>query len=126
MKGSERKSLEKVGAPKTIGERIREKRKAMRYSQEKLAELLMIKQNTLSNYESNERDIPTDILSETARILKTTPSYLVWGNEGEDGWMDEIRSLAGNIKSPSVREAALSQLLALVQLDAEMPKYHKL
>ena len=38
----------------TLGQRIRAKRKEAGYSQEKLAELLMIKQNTLSKYENDE------------------------------------------------------------------------
>ena len=104
----------------TLGQRIRTKRKEAGYSQEKLAELLMIKQNTLSKYENDEHDVPTDILSKLSKILDTTPSYLVWGSAEEEGWLSELRILAGNIKNPVIRETALKQMLALVQMDEAM------
>ncbi len=104
----------------TLGQRIRTKRKEAGYSQEKLAELLMIKQNTLSKYENDEHDVPTDILSKLSKILNTTPSYLVWGSTEEEGWLSELRILAGNIKNPVIRETALKQMLALVQMDEAM------
>ena len=56
----------------TLGQRIRAKRKETGYSQEKLAELLMIKQATLSKYESDEYDVPTDVLSLMSKVLDTT------------------------------------------------------
>ena len=104
----------------TLGGRIKAKRKEGGYSQEKLAELLMIKQNTLSKYENNEHDVPTDILSGLAKILDTTPSYLVWGSAEEEGWFSELKIIAGNIKNPIIRETALKQMLALAQMDEAM------
>ena len=71
----------------TIGGRIKAKRAEAGLSQERLAELLMIKQNTLSNYENNSHDIPTNVLSSLSKLLKTTPTYIVWGTEEKDGWM---------------------------------------
>ena len=50
--------MERFGSNETMGERIRSKRKELGYSQERLAELLMVKQNTLSNYENDTR-MPT-------------------------------------------------------------------
>ena len=106
-----------------ILQRIRAKRKEAGYSQEKLAEHLMIKQNTLSKYENDEHDVPTDILSKLSKILDTPPSYLVWGSSEEEGWLLELRILAGNIKNPVIREAALKQMLALVQMDEAVRRY---
>ena len=54
--------MNKVIDTTTIGGRLKAKRKEAGYSQEKLAELLMIKQNTLSKYESGDHDVPTDVL----------------------------------------------------------------
>lgn len=104
----------------TIGGRIKAKRKEAGYSQEKLAEILMIKQNTLSKYENDEHDVPTAILSVMAKELDTTPSYLVWGSSEDDGWLSELNTIAADIKNPAIRETALKQLLALAQLDAQM------
>ena len=80
----------------------------------------MIKQNTLSKYENNEHDVPTDILSVMAKILKTTPSYLVWGSREEEGWLPQLNTIAAGIKNPALRETALKQLLTLAELDEEL------
>lgn len=104
----------------TIGGRIRAKRKEAGYSQEKLAELLMIKQATLSKYESDEHDVPTDVLSRVSRILDTTPSYLVWGSSEEEGWLSELKIIAGKIRNPAIRDTALKQMLALAQMDESL------
>lgn len=104
----------------TVGGRIKAKRVEAGLSQEKLSELLMIKQNTLSKYESNDHDVPTDVLSMVAKLLNTTPSYLVWGSVEEEGWLSELNIIAGNIMNPAIREAALKQMLALAQMDAQL------
>ena len=112
--------MNKVIDTTTIGGRLKAKRKEAGYSQEKLAELLMIKQNTLSKYESGDHDVPTDVLSMAAKLLNTTLSYLVWGNNEEEGWLSELKIIAGGIKNPAIREAALKQMLALAQMDAQL------
>ncbi len=118
--------MEGFGTNETMGERIRNKRKELGYSQERLAELLMVKQNTLSNYENDLRDVPTEIVSLLAEKLDTTPSYLIWGKlEGEDEeWLFTLEQVASRINNPLLREAALKQLLALAQIDGKMI-YHK-
>lgn len=115
-----REKMNKVIDTTTIGGRLKAKRKEAGYSQEKLAELLMIKQNTLSKYESGDHDVPTDVLSMVAKLLNTTPSYLVWGSAEEEGWLSELNIIAGSIKNPAIREAALKQMLALAQMDAQL------
>ena len=104
----------------TIGGRIKAKRVEARLSQEKLSELLMIKQNTLSNYENNSHDVPTDVLSNLSKILGTTPSYIVWGTCEEDGWTSEMKNILGNIKNPKIREAAMKQLRVLAEMDTAL------
>ena len=80
----------------------------------------MLSTFNLSKYENNEHDVPTDILSSLAKILDTTPSYLVWGSAEEEGWLSELKIIAGNIKNPIIRETALKQMLALAQMDEAM------
>ncbi len=119
--------MERFVTNETMGERIRSKRKELGYSQERLAELLMVKQNTLSNYENDLRDVPTEIVSLLAEKLDTTPSYLIWGKpeDEDDEWVFMIEQLASRINDPSLRETALKQLTALARLDAKM-RYHKM
>ena len=119
--------MERFGSNETMGERIRSKRKELGYSQERLAELLMVKQNTLSNYENDLRDVPTEIVSLLAEKLNTTPSYLIWGKpeEEDDEWLFMIEEIASRSNDLSLRETALKQLTALTRLDAKMG-YHKM
>lgn len=51
------------------------------------------------------------------RSLIQTPSYIIWGSCEEDDWTTEVRSLLRNIKNPKVRETAIKQLKALVDMD---------
>lgn len=101
----------------TVGARIRTGRKTLGYSQEKFSELLSIKQNTLSRYENDEHAVPMDILLKMAGILGSSPSYLLWGNNADDAWITELTTIAGSIKNPTIRETAIKQMMALVQMD---------
>ncbi len=101
----------------TVGTRIRTGRKTLGYSQEKFSELLSIKQNTLSRYENDEHSVPMDILLKMAGILGSTPSYLLCGNDADDAWIAELTMIAGSIKNPAIRETAIKQMMALVQMD---------
>ncbi len=53
-------------------------------------------------------------------LIQQTPSYLVWGSTEEEGWLSELNIIAGSIKNPAIREAALKQMLALAQMDAQL------
>ena len=119
--------MEGFGTNETMGERIRNKRKELGYSQERLAELLMVKQNTLSNYENDLRDVPTEIVSLLAEKLDTTPSYMIWGKpeEEDDEWLFTIEQIASRINDPTLRETAIQQLTVLARLEGKM-RYHKM
>lgn len=57
--------------------RIRDIRNDLNYSQKDVAGILRIAQNTLSQYETGERNIPNDILIEMANLYKTSTDYLL-------------------------------------------------
>ncbi len=100
----------------TIGSRIRAARKEMGYSQEELAALLYMKKTTICKYEKNLHDIPSSVIIQLARILHTSPNYLLLGEVKEEGWMEEMYELMENIKSPEMRRLALKQLRCVAEV----------
>lgn len=69
-----------------FGSRVKERREYLEMSQEELASLLGYSdKSSISKIENNQRDITRGKIVEFAKVLKTTPSYLMgWTNETED------------------------------------------
>ena len=82
----------------TIGSRIRAARKEMGYSQEELAALLYMKKTTICKYEKDLHDIPSSVIIQLARILHTSPNYILLGEVKEEGWMEEMYERVEKIK----------------------------
>ena len=57
--------------------RIRALREDLDITQREIAEYLHIKQNTYSQYENGQRQIPLDVLIKLARYFNTSIDYLV-------------------------------------------------
>ncbi|MCL2568191.1 MAG: helix-turn-helix domain-containing protein [Oscillospiraceae bacterium] len=57
--------------------RIRDLRNDNKYSQAKVAEHLNVAQNTLSQYELGERNIPNEVLVQLAIFYETSVDYLL-------------------------------------------------
>jgi len=57
--------------------RIKEMRNSLKYSQKEVAKILKIAQNTLSQYETGERNISNDILAQIAVLYETSTDYLL-------------------------------------------------
>jgi len=57
--------------------RIRDLRNDKKYSQAQVAEHLSIAQNTLSQYELGERNIPNEVLVKLALFYDTSVDYLL-------------------------------------------------
>ena len=100
----------------TIGSRIRAARKEMGYSQEELAALLYMKKTTICKYEKDLHDIPSSVIIQLARILHTSPNYILLGEVKEEGWMEEMYELMENIKSPEMRRLASKQLRCVAEV----------
>ena len=63
---------------KTIGDRIRERRKELDMSAEDMAERLGKNRATIYRYESGDiKTLPSDVLEPIARVLQTTPADLL-------------------------------------------------
>ena len=62
---------------KKLGQKIREYRLKRGITQEELAEKLLSKKSTISEYENNKIDIKISILREIAKVLGTPLSHLL-------------------------------------------------
>lgn len=79
-----------------IGERLKQKRREKRLTLEQVGKLIGVSKQTVQRYESGEIiNIPLTRLSEIARVLGTTPGYLMgWESEDIDNY-DSIKNLLG-------------------------------
>jgi hypothetical protein len=50
------------------------------------------------------------VIIQLARILHTSPNYILLEEVKEEGWMEEMYELMENIKLPEMRRLALKQL----------------
>ena len=57
--------------------KLKELREENNVSQKEIAEFLNIKQNTYSQYETNKRQLPIDVLIRLAKFYKTTTDYIL-------------------------------------------------
>ena len=98
----------------TVGGRLKSKRIAMGYTQEELAEELMIKANMISGYEGNKVNIPLNALQQLAKVLCTSVSYLADGIECTlSSDEKELLALFNSLKNDQLKKVALGQLKAL-------------
>ncbi len=75
-----------------ISERIKQRRKELGISPESIADALKVSRATVYRYESNEiKKLPIDTLAPLAKILKTTPAYLM-------GWEYDYSQFSANAK----------------------------
>ena len=91
-----------------IGTRIKERRKELGISADKLASMIGKDRSTVFRYERGDiENLPLDILKPIADALLTTPQFLM-------GWESEDNEKAAN-KDDSGMSEAKRQLLALAE-----------
>lgn len=74
-----------------IGERIKARRKEIRLSVSKLADMLGKDRGTIYRYEKGEiENLPLDVLEPLAAALQTTPAWLMGWEEKNDTLADVI------------------------------------
>ena len=103
---------------KTLGQKIREYRLKRGMTQEELAEKLLSKKSTISEYENNKIDIKISILREIAKVLGTTLSHFL--SEEYDDIDDEVMQMARalkRIKSKELRKTAIRQVMILTEME---------
>lgn len=76
----------------TIGERIKELRNSLGYSQVDFADKIDVSKQTLYKYENNIiTNIPSDKIEAIAHICKVSPAYIMgWVTEKEDNGIDAV------------------------------------
>ena len=97
----------------TMGQRIKNRRIEMGYTQEVLAEMLFVKKATISKYEKDQRDIPVSVLVRMADILQISPDYLIRGNFD---WIEDIKQVLIHISDPKLQKVAKMQMVALTDI----------
>lgn len=91
--------------------RLKELRKARKYKQTDLAEVLSCSQGVYSRYESGEREPPFDIMKKLAEFYGVTVDYLMGGTATtEPGTMPPTPSPAQE-KAPAERRAEAKRIL---------------
>lgn len=85
-----------------INERIKQRRKELGLSAEYIASQLNLSPATIYRYESKDiKKFPTEILEPLAKVLHTTPEYLM-------GWSNNEQSDSINLKAPEVSSSTVS------------------
>ena len=112
--------MSKVVDTSTIGGRIKKSRIEKGMSQMKLAELLNMKQNTLSKYETGMRTPDIGLLNELAAILDADPIYLGWGNGAENTFLWMLTNEASKIVTPIMQKAVMENIQSFAALDKKL------
>lgn len=95
----------------SIGKRIKQRRKELGISADKLGEILGKDRSTIFRYEKGDiENLPLDILQPIATALRTTPQYLMGWNdkaitpeksklsEGEKMWLELYHKLSNETR----------------------------
>ena len=99
-----------------IGERIKERRKQLGLTADDVAEKLNKNRATIYRYESNYIEkMPTTILEPLAKVLQTTPAYLMGWEETTVKKNDTIADIILQIRSDE-------ELLDLVKVICNLPE----
>ena len=96
----------------TMGQRIKARRKALKMTQEQLAEVMCIPKSTISAYENDKVDIKASVLVELSDHLETTPNFLLGCNQDYDPFVRNAEAMLMLIKDEKMQEMLLAQLKA--------------
>ena len=100
----------------TLGQRIRAQRIRLGMTQEELAEALFVEKSTISYYENDKKEMRASGLAEMAKVLQTTPNYLLGYAYSDDDYLSEALSLLEGIKDETVKRVLLAQIKAVSAL----------
>ena len=96
----------------TTGERLKLRRKEIGFSAEKVADQLGVSPATIYRYEKGDIEkVPVDSLAELAKILQTSPAYLMgWESQADQA---EINDLLAQIQASEEKEQ--SRIAEMIQ-----------
>ena len=75
---------------------------------------ISVEKSIISYYENDKKEMRASGLAEIAKVLQTTPNYLLGFADNNDGFADEALGLLRDVKDQSVREILLKQIRALI------------
>ena len=93
----------------TLGGRIRKLRRERGLSQEELGERLLVRKQTISQYENDVIDIKCSVLKEIAQALQVFPGYFLM-EEDLDPKVCEAMAILESIKDERLLDAALDHI----------------
>ena len=101
-----KKSEVKDDARKTLGERLREAREYLGFSQEEVATYLQVSRSALSNIESGQRKVDALELKKLASLYKRPVSYFTGEDTEDPSFEEDIAHLARKASELSADDRA--------------------
>ena len=103
---------------KTLGKKIKEYRLKRGMTQEELADKLLSKKSTVSDYENDKIDMKINVLRELSEILGVPLSrFLCEQDEDTDDEIMQMAMALKQIKSKELRKAAIKQVMILAEME---------
>ena len=78
--------------------------------------MLYMKKTTICRYEKDEHDIPSSVIVELAKVLHTTPNYLLMGESDDNSWEEDMIRIMERIADPAMRKLAMQQLKCIADM----------
>ena len=102
-----------------MAERIKERRKAMGYTQTELGEKLGLQASAIAKYENGRvENIKRSTIADMAEVLGCSPSYLM-------GWSDSAEDITSKDDPLTLDEMPTSEKLELMQF-SRIKKYYEM
>ena len=103
---------------KTLWQKTREYRLKRGMTQEELADKLLSKKSTISEYENDKIDMKISLLREIAKVLGTPLSHFLSEEDNDiDNEVMQIAMALNQIKSKELRKAAIKQVMILAEME---------
>lgn len=104
----------------TLGDRIKERRTDLGWTQDVLAQKAGISKGFLSDLENNKRNISAETLLDVAKVLGLSLDYLMTGADGEPGMKERLEFPAGLAELASRQGLSFPQTLTLLQMQKQI------
>lgn len=104
----------------TLGDRIKERRLELSWTQEKLAVRADISKGFLSDLENGKRGVGAETLLHVARALGVSLEFLMTGEGGDESQPQEVQIPAGLSRLASEEELSFRQVLMLLDMQQQI------
>src|SRR5687767_3968832 len=104
----------------TLGDRIKERRTDLGWTQDVLAQKAGISKGFLSDLENNNRNISAERLLDVAKVLGLSLDYLMTGVDGETGMKERLEFPARLAELASRQGLSFPQTLTLLQMQKQI------